>query len=96
LDSKPTKSVGHFEENKLSDGCRLSFLDSCPKLICTYNFGQNEGNKRWMKTKMNEDVRFGWLFSVAKTFLSATVFILYSDIGGLIPFWRGLHTFHRL
>jgi hypothetical protein len=39
--SKPTKNVGHFEENKFSVGCQQFLLDFCPKLIITYNFGQN-------------------------------------------------------
>jgi hypothetical protein len=37
LDYKPTKSVGHFEENKFSVGCQQFFLECCPKLIKTYN-----------------------------------------------------------
>ncbi len=40
LDSKLTKSVGHFEENKFSVGGHQLLLDCCPKLIKTYNFGQ--------------------------------------------------------
>jgi hypothetical protein len=46
LDSKLTKSVGHFEENKFSVGCHKFLLECCPKLIKTYNFGQNAVNKR--------------------------------------------------
>jgi hypothetical protein len=41
LDSKPTTSVGHFEENKFSVGCHQFLLECYPKLIKTYNFGQN-------------------------------------------------------
>jgi hypothetical protein len=52
LDSKPTKNVGHFEENKFSVGCHEFFLDCCPKLIKTYNFGQNAVNKSQFKNKM--------------------------------------------
>jgi hypothetical protein len=46
LDSKPTKSVGHFEENKFSVGCHQFLLDCYPKLIKTYKIGQNVVNKR--------------------------------------------------
>jgi hypothetical protein len=51
LDSKPTKSVGHFEENKFSVGCHQFLLEFCPKLIKTYNFGQNAVNTRQLKNK---------------------------------------------
>jgi hypothetical protein len=69
LDSKPPKSVGHFEENKISVGCRQFLLECCPKLIKTYNFGQNTVNIRQLKNK-NEHycaVRL-FIFKVAKTF----------------------------
>jgi hypothetical protein len=69
LDNKPTKSAGHFEENKLSVGCHQFLLDCCPKLIKTYNFGQNASNKRLLKNK-NEQYCAVWLFifKVAETF----------------------------
>jgi hypothetical protein len=51
LDSKPTKSVAHFEENKFSVGSLQFLLDCCPKLIKTYNFGQNAVNKSQFKNK---------------------------------------------
>ena len=51
LDSKWTKSVGHFEENKFSVGSHQFLSDCCPKLIKTYNFGQNAVNKRQLKNK---------------------------------------------
>ncbi len=46
LADKPTKSIGHFEENKISVVCIQLLLNCCPKLIKTYNFGQNAVNKR--------------------------------------------------
>ncbi len=46
LDDKLTKSVEHFEENKLFAGFHQFLLDCCPKLIKTYNFRQNVVNKR--------------------------------------------------
>jgi hypothetical protein len=49
LDSKPTKSVGHFEENKFSVGGHQFLLECCPKLIKTYNFGQIAVKKRQSK-----------------------------------------------
>ncbi len=51
LDNKATKSVEHFEENKISVGCRQFFLDCCPKLIETFNFAQNAVNKSQFKNK---------------------------------------------
>ncbi len=44
-------------------------LECCPKLIKTYNFGQNALNKRQLKTK-NEQYYAIWLFifKVAETF----------------------------
>jgi hypothetical protein len=51
LDSKPTKSVGHFEENKFFVGGQQFLLECCPKLIKTYNFGQNAVNKSQFKNK---------------------------------------------
>jgi hypothetical protein len=69
LDSKPTKSVGHFEENKFSVDCHQFLLDCCPKLIKTYNFGQKAVNKRQFNNK-NEQYCAVKLFNfkVAKTF----------------------------
>jgi hypothetical protein len=74
LDSKPTKSVGHFEENKLSFGGHQFLLDCCPKLIKTYNFGQSAVNERQFKNK-NEQycaVRL-FVFKVAETFCQFSV-----------------------
>ncbi len=51
LDSKLTKSVRHFEEDKFSVGGYQLLLECCPKLIKTYNFGQNAVNKRQLKHK---------------------------------------------
>jgi hypothetical protein len=69
LDSKLTKSVGHFEENKFSVGGHQFMLECCPKLIKTYNFGQIAVNKRQLKNK-NEQycaVRL-FIFKVDETF----------------------------
>jgi hypothetical protein len=81
LNSKPTKIVGHFEENKFSVGGHQFFLEYCPKLIKTYNFGQNALNKRQLKTKMNNIVQLGCLFlKLARLFVnfpSAIVGIFY-------------------
>jgi hypothetical protein len=63
LDSKPTKSVRHFEENKSSVGGHQFLLECCSKLIKTYNFGQIAENKRQSKTEMNNIVLLGCLFS---------------------------------
>jgi hypothetical protein len=69
LDSKPTKSVWHFEENKFSVGGHQFLLECCPKLMKTNNFGQNAVNKSQFKNK-NEQycaVRL-FIFKVAETF----------------------------
>jgi hypothetical protein len=69
LDSKPTKNVEHFEENKFSVGGHQFLLDCCPKLIKIYNFGQFAVNERQFKNK-NEQycaVRL-FNFKVAETF----------------------------
>jgi hypothetical protein len=69
LDSKPTISVGHFEENKFSVGDHQFLLGCCPKLIETYNFRQKAVNKSQYKNK-NEQycaVRL-FIFIVAETF----------------------------
>ncbi len=60
MDSKPTKSVGHFEKNKFSVGCHQFLLDCCPKLIKIYNFGQIPFNKVQLK---NQNEQLGCLFS---------------------------------
>jgi hypothetical protein len=60
LDSKPTKSLGHFEENKFSAGGHQFLLECCPNLIKTHNFGQNAVNKSQF---MNNIVQLGCLFS---------------------------------
>ncbi len=74
LESKPTKSVGHFEENKFSVGCHQFLSDCCPKLIETDNFGQNAVNGRQFKNK-NEQYCAVWLFNfkVAETFCRFSV-----------------------
>jgi hypothetical protein len=59
LDSKPTKSVGHFEENKFSVGDHQFLLERCPKLIKTYNSRQNAVNKRQLKNKISNIVQLG-------------------------------------
>ncbi len=71
MDSRLTKSVGHFEENKFSDGDHQFLLDCCPKLIKTYNFGQN---KRQFKNKNEQycTVRL-FNFKVAETFCQFSV-----------------------
>ncbi len=51
LNSKPTESVGHFEENKFSVGGHQFLLECCLKLIKTYYFGQNAVSKRQLKNK---------------------------------------------
>jgi hypothetical protein len=51
LDNKPTKNVGHFEENKFSVSSHQFLLESYPNLIKTYNFVQNAVNKRQLKNK---------------------------------------------
>jgi hypothetical protein len=51
LASKTTKIVGHFEENKFSVGGHQFLLECCPKLIKTYNFGQDPVNKSQFKNK---------------------------------------------
>jgi hypothetical protein len=63
LDSKPTKSIGRFEENKFSVGCHQFLLECCPKLIKTYNFGQNAANKRQLKNKNQQYCAVKFLFS---------------------------------
>ncbi len=81
MDSKLTKSVGHFEENKFSVGSHQFLLECCPKLIKTHNFGQNAVKKRQFKNK-NEQycaVRL-FIFKVAENFCqfpSAIVGIFY-------------------
>jgi hypothetical protein len=69
LDSKPKKSVGHFEENKFSIGCHQFLLECCPKLIKTNNFGQNAVNKRQLKNEneLHSAVRL-FIFKVAMIF----------------------------
>jgi hypothetical protein len=69
LDSKLTKSVGYFEENKLFVGSHQFLLDCCPKLIKTFIFGQNAVNERQFKNK-NEQYCAARLFNfkVAETF----------------------------
>ncbi len=63
LDSKRLKKVGHFEENKFSVGSHQFLLECCPKLIKTYNFGQNACNKSQFKNKDEQYCLFGCLFS---------------------------------
>ncbi len=69
MDSKPPKTVGHFEENKFSIGGHQLLLDSCPKLIKTYSFGQNAVNERQFKNKNEQYCGVGLSnFKVAETF----------------------------
>ncbi len=84
LDSKLTKSDGHFQENKFYVGSHQFLLECCPKLIKTYNFGQNEVNKRQLKNKNESNiVQLGCLFSKFPrpfvNFLSAIVGIFYRE-----------------
>jgi hypothetical protein len=69
LDSKLTKSIRHFEENKYSVGHQQFLLECCPKLIKTYDFGQNAVNERQLKNKIEQNCAV-WLFilEVAETF----------------------------
>jgi hypothetical protein len=84
LDSKLTKSVGHFKENKFSVGGHKFLFDCRPKLIKTFNLGKNAVNERHFKNK-NEQycaVRL-FNFKVAETFanlMSAIVCIFYFDV----------------
>ncbi len=69
FNDKPTKTVGHFEENRFSVGSHQFLLDCCPKLIKTYNSEQNAVNSRQFCIK-NEQycaVRL-FIFKVAETF----------------------------
>ncbi len=80
LDSKPTKSIGHFEANKCSVDGHQFLSECCPKLIKIYNFGQNVMNKRQLKNK-NEQycaIRL-FIFKVVETFCSQLLafFILW-------------------
>jgi hypothetical protein len=78
LDSKPTKSIGHFEENEISVGGRQFLLECCPKLIKTYNFGQNTVNKRQLKNKNEQYCALRmFIFKVAKPFCRFFVGIFY-------------------
>jgi hypothetical protein len=81
LDSKPTKSVGHFEENKFSVGGHQFLLECCPKLIKTYNFEQNAVNKSQFKNKNEQYCALVCLFSklprLLVNFPSAIVIIFY-------------------
>jgi hypothetical protein len=82
LDSKPTKSVGHFEENKFSVGGHQILLECCPKLIKTYNFGQNVVNKSQFKSKNEQFCALGSkLLRLFVNFPSAIVIIFYR-VGG--------------
>ena len=69
FDDKPTKSVGHFEENKFSVGGHQFLLECCPKFIKTYNFGQNAVNKSQFKNKNEQYCAVMlFIFKVAETF----------------------------
>ncbi len=60
-----------MKKNKFSVGGQQFLLDCCPKLIETYNFGQNAVNERQFENK-NEQycaVRL-FNFKVVETFLS--------------------------
>jgi hypothetical protein len=83
LDSKPRKSVGHFEESKFSVCGHQFLLECCPKLIKTYNFGQNAVNERQFENKNEQNCEV-WLFNfkVAETFCRfslAIVSIFYHE-----------------
>ncbi len=104
LDSKPTKSVGHFEESKFFVGCHQFLLECCPKLIKTYNFGQKAVNKRQLK---NKNEQLGCLFSklprLFVDFLSKIVGIFYRvertmigiPEGFWVMKWKLLYTYHQ-
>ncbi len=81
MDSKPTKSVGHFEENKFPVGGHQFLLECCPKLIKTYNHGQNAVNKSQFKNKNEQFCALGCLFSklprLFVNFPSSIVVIFY-------------------
>jgi hypothetical protein len=81
LDSKPTKSVEHFEENNFSVGGHQFLLECCPKLIKTYNFVQNAVTKSQFKNKNEQYCALGCLFSklsrLFADFLSAIVVMFY-------------------
>ncbi len=90
MDVKQTKNVVDFEENKFSVGCHQFLLKWCPKLIKTYNLGQNALNKRQLNQK-NEQycaVRL-FIFKVAETFCQFFVrdcqhFLACLKLSGLI------------
>jgi hypothetical protein len=89
FDSKPTKSVGHFDENKFSVGGHQFLLECCPKLIKTYNFGLNAVNRSQYKNKYEQycAVRL-FIFIVAKTFCQFSVRdcrYFYRDV---VPKWH--------
>ncbi len=94
LDSKPAKSVGHFEESKFSVGGHQFLLECCPKLIKTYNFGQNAVNKSQFINKNEQYCALGCLFSklprLFVNFSSAIVIIFYRD--ALKAFVKWKHT----
>jgi hypothetical protein len=74
LDSKPTKSVGHFEEDKFSVGGRQFLLECCPKLIKTANFGQSAVNKSQSKNKNEQYCAIMlFIFKVAETFCQFSI-----------------------
>ncbi len=84
LGSKPTKSVGHFEGNRFSVGCHKFLVDYCPKLIKTYNFGQNAVNKRQLKSNI---VQLGYLFSkLQRLFVnfSSAIISIFTVYGTLV------------
>lgn len=69
LGSKLTKNVGHFEENKFYFGCCQFLSECCPKLIITFNFGQNAVKKGQLKSKNEQYCAVRLLnFKVAETF----------------------------
>jgi hypothetical protein len=99
LDNKLTKNVGHFEETKFSVGCHQFLLDYCPKLIKTYNFGQNADNKRQMINKNDQRCTLS-LFIIKKSrlfvdSLSAVVSIVYRDTF-IEEFFKGYPSLHIL
>jgi hypothetical protein len=98
LDSKSTKSVGHFEENKFSVGSHQFLLDWYSKLIKTFNLDNFQSIKDNSKTKMNNIVQSGCLFSKLLRFfvdfLSTIVSIFYRVHGKKMTILGSLPTLY--
>jgi hypothetical protein len=71
--ANPQKVLGHFEENKFSVGGHQFLLECCPKLIKTYNFGQN--NKSQFINKKEPFCALGFYFQscFSKTFCQFSI-----------------------